>query len=69
VKMENNEETRAYKITPKGIKAVKLLESSRLFRLFWRLDEFLFFHCKPLHRFSDALMDKIWFREFGKRRW
>jgi len=52
------------KITPKGIKGYKLLEESRLFRLFFCIDYYCFVHCKPLFTITSTVMNWIWFREF-----
>jgi len=52
------------KITPKGIKGYKLLEKSRLFRLFFCIDYYCFVHCKPLFVITSTVMNWIWFREF-----
>ena len=63
----NDDEEKGIRITSKGIKTVKLLETSKLFRAFWYLDGFLYDTCKPLYKLSNALMDFIWFGEFDER--
>ena len=52
------------RITPKGVKAYELLRKSRLFRLFWRIDNYSYDRCKPLFKLTNLIMDLIWFREY-----